>query len=323
MRKIILSLIVLLTMFPGLEAQESVTLEPSKDNTIYTEATSNGKGDYLFSGRNNRANGRRALVYFDLKDTIPADALIDSVSLTMAVTKGKLSSATPVKVHRLTKAWGEGLSKASNEEGQGGIAGSGDATWIDTEFDTQSWSTPGGDFESNESSVIMISPSLGPVTWSGSGLMEDVKLWLADENKNHGWILIGDEGLAQSVKRFASRENSNDGDRPALTIYYSEEPAYVPGLKGSGQALNAYPNPFIDQINITYQIGNKENVQLGVYNLLGQQIEIISRGLQSPGRYHVKWDGTDRSGKAVPNGMYYIILDIGKNKQVTKIMKTR
>jgi flagellar hook assembly protein FlgD len=109
-----------------------------------------------------------------------------------------------------------------------------------------------------------------------------------------------------------------------LTIYYTEEPANVPSLTGKGQAaLITYPNPFIDEINITYQIGNKENVQLGVYNLLGQQIEVISQSLQFPGRYHVKWDGTDPYGKAVPNGMYYIILDIGKDRQVTKIMKTR
>ncbi|HEC44927.1 MAG TPA: T9SS type A sorting domain-containing protein [Bacteroides sp.] len=109
-----------------------------------------------------------------------------------------------------------------------------------------------------------------------------------------------------------------------LKIYYTEEPANVPSLTGKGQAaLITYPNPFVDEISIIFRIDRKEKIHLGVYNLLGQQIEIITRGVQSPGRYHVKWDVTDRSGKAVPNGMYYIILDIGKDRQVTKIMKTR
>ncbi|KKM21950.1 hypothetical protein LCGC14_1630240 [marine sediment metagenome] len=55
----------------------------------------------------------------------------------------------------------------------GMVPAPGDATWIYSEFDTESWAAPGGDFESTESSMIMISGN-GKVKWGGSGLVEDI-----------------------------------------------------------------------------------------------------------------------------------------------------
>ncbi len=93
---------------------------------------------------------------------------------------------------------------------------------------------------------------------------------------------------------------------------------------GPGQSsLKAFPNPFINDVTITYNVARSEVVQLGVYNLLGQQIKLISKAYQSPGRYRYTWDGRDRAAKSVSGGMYYVILKAGEDRQVVKIMKTR
>src|SRR5262245_35810555 len=52
----------------------TVTLSPSKDNTLYFSATgqwSNGAGQYIFCGRNVLGEQRRAVIAFDLS-SIPA-----------------------------------------------------------------------------------------------------------------------------------------------------------------------------------------------------------------------------------------------------------
>src|SRR3954469_4349976 len=67
----------------------SVTVRPSKDNTIYGNADlSNGAGKFLFAGSNGANGGGRALrslLAFDLAGQIPAGATINSVTLTLRV----------------------------------------------------------------------------------------------------------------------------------------------------------------------------------------------------------------------------------------------
>jgi len=310
-----------------LTAQKSVMIVAGRDNTIFSESpdNSNGIGDYIFTGRTGpTADGnRRALVYFDIKDSVPAGNIIDSVVLTLTVNNGNFSSPSPVSVHRLSKAWGEENSHAEGEEGKGASAVAGDATWAQNFHNTESWTAPGGDFETTVSSTSSVT-ALGPVQWEGAGLLADVNLWHQDESKNHGWILVGDESVQKTAQRYASRENSNEGSRPMLTIYYSETPVNAPAFKAFElESFKAFPNPFQDELSIAYGLKRDEVVQLGIYNLLGQQIRMIKRGHQSPGQYQYTWDGTDRSGKSVPTGMYYVILGESNNKLVLKIIKTR
>jgi hypothetical protein len=51
----------------------------------------------------------------------------------------------------------------------------------------------------------------------------DVTEWLNQPDSNFGWILIGDESTMPTAKRFASRENPTESDRPVLTITYRTE----------------------------------------------------------------------------------------------------
>ena len=82
---------------------------------------------------------------FDIAGNIPNGATIDTVSLTLNMSKTQAQAET-VQLHRLLADWGEGTSDASANEGSGTGAGAGDATWIHTRFDSETWQTPGGDF---------------------------------------------------------------------------------------------------------------------------------------------------------------------------------
>ena len=110
----------------------SVTLSPSKDNTLYEDpggALSNGAGEYFFAGRTAQATNsiRRGLIEFDIAGSIPAGSLIVSATLQLTMSK-TIAGLQPVALHRLTADWGEGTSNATFEEGGGAAATSGDAS---------------------------------------------------------------------------------------------------------------------------------------------------------------------------------------------------
>jgi hypothetical protein len=58
-------------------------------------------------------------------------------------------------------------------------------------------------------------------TWSSSTLVDDVQSMLDNPSSNYGWMVIGEEGTSQSVKRFDTRENPIAANRPILIIDYT------------------------------------------------------------------------------------------------------
>jgi hypothetical protein len=78
-----------------------------------------------------------------------------------------------------------------------------------------------------------------------------------------------------------------------------------------------YPNPFNPGTYINYTIEKQSNVQLKVYNNLGQEIRSLVNNLtQATNQYSVYWDGKDNSGKLVTSGVYFYKLISKNNSQV-------
>lgn len=71
-----------------------------------------------------------------------------------------------------------------------------------------------------------------------------------------------------------------------------------------------YPNPFNPTTNITFNLPEAVDVQLTVYNMLGQRVAVlINNELRSAGQHTVQWDGRDGAGNLVASGMYVYQLD--------------
>jgi homospermidine synthase len=51
-----------------------------------------------------------------------------------------------------------------------------------------------------------------------------VQSWLDSPQANFGWILIGNESVATTAKRFDTRENIDTSFRPTLSVQYVTEP---------------------------------------------------------------------------------------------------
>ena len=64
------------------------------------------------------------------------------------------------------------------------------------------------------------------------------------------------------------------------------------------------PNPFNPSTRIVYRIPEPGQVDLTIYNVLGQQVRVLVRDYRGPGRYEVMWDGRDGFGRHVSSGVY-------------------
>ena len=279
-------------------AQTDMELSPVKDNTLFESSTgslSSGVGQNLFVGR----TIRRALLAFNVA-AIPAGATIESVTLRLNMSQTSTGDQT-VALHRVTADWGEGTSNSNVRGGGGGApATTGDATWLHRFFNTDLWTTPGGDFSATVSAEATVG-GIGSYTWGPTDQMTaDVQDWLDNPAGNFGWILIGNEGSNLTAKRFDSRENSIEANIPVLAVTFSLPTATEDEAVPDGFRLDQnYPNPFNPSTRIRYALGAPQAVQLRIYDLLGREVAVLVDGLRAAGQHEVVFEAGD-----LPGGIY-------------------
>jgi len=74
-----------------------------------------------------------------------------------------------------------------------------------------------------------------------------------------------------------------------------------------------YPNPFNNSMTVEYQVARAGDVRLAVYDVLGRTVGVIQDGYVVPGNYSYQWDAGNNA-----SGVYYIQLEQGEQKQVSK-----
>jgi len=84
--------------------------------------------------------------------------------------------------------------------------------------------------------------------------------------------------------------------------------------------LQNFPNPFNPETTIQYNLAESADVNLHIYNVVGQVVRTLVSERQSAGRYRVQWSGMDDRGVPVSSGIYFYEIRAGKNKQVLKLM---
>ena len=85
---------------------------------------------------------------------------------------------------------------------------------------------------------------------------------------------------------------------------------------------NNYPNPFNPATTIKYALPQAADVELTVYNVVGQPVRTLVAEHQSAGRYVVEWDATNDSGHSLSSGMYFYRLEAagGEFLEVKKML---
>lgn len=81
------------------------------------------------------------------------------------------------------------------------------------------------------------------------------------------------------------------------------------------------PNPFSKKTEIKYQLPKECDMELAIYNVVGEKIMTLIDKKQSPGYYSAYWSGKDSRGRNVPAGAYFLVCNAGKFEAYKKIVK--
>jgi hypothetical protein len=84
-----------------------------------------------------------------------------------------------------------------------------------------------------------------------------------------------------------------------------------------------YPNPFNPSTTIRYTVPENKgpvNVELAIYDLRGRLVKLLVNKIQSPGRYAVHWNGTDRQGLPTCSGSYMVRIHAGDFTSTRKMV---
>ena len=117
------------------------------------------------------------------------------------------------------------------------------------------------------------------------------------QDPNHPWYHIG--------FRFARNNPSGTGG------IRNPQNSNMAGITGP----EIYPNPFSGVTTIQFEVSEKQDIELNVYNACGQHVASLLHENLEPGIYQVKWDATE----ARP-GMYYVELNTSTGLVFGKMM---
>ena len=100
-------------------------------------------------------------------------------------------------------------------------------------------------------------------------------------------------------------------------VYWPTDVEPIPNLVPNGFILSQnYPNPFNPSTTIKFSIEQQSEVDLTVFNSLGQEVKtlILSRDMNA-GTHEVSFDGSD-----LPSGVYFYKLQVGSYVETKKMI---
>lgn len=85
-------------------------------------------------------------------------------------------------------------------------------------------------------------------------------------------------------------------------------------------ALAVYPNPFNPTTTIAFSTSQTQVVEVSLYNLKGQKVRTLHKGILKSGEHKLIWDGKDNTGRTVSSGVYFTRIETGKQSLTRKLL---
>ena len=106
---------------------------------------------------------------------------------------------------------------------------------------------------------------------------------------------------------------------PSAATAIAAETATTPSIFVLGAN---YPNPFNPATTIPLTVpAGAEEIDLTIYNVLGQPVRRVWAGSLAAGEHRLAWDGQDAQGQPVAAGVYLYRLQVGDQTRIRKMVK--
>ena len=120
-----------------------------------------------------------------------------------------------------------------------------------------------------------------------------------------------------AVDSSANRSAYSNEVSNAIGIEQQERIYLYTSFKGSR------PNPLQHSARFDYELGQKTQVKLRIYNCRGKLVRELNHGVQGPGAYTLAWDLRDQRGMIMAAGTYIAELVLGKQRKIGKLTINR
>jgi len=85
--------------------------------------------------------------------------------------------------------------------------------------------------------------------------------------------------------------------------------------------LKNYPNPFVYSTKVEFNLSEKQDIKLEIYNIQGNLVKVLYQGLLTEGDHSYTWYGINTNGRKVEKGIYFIRFITNKKVQVRRVVK--
>lgn len=143
--------------------------------------------------------------------------------------------------------------------------------------------------------------------------------------------------VKKSNKVYNAKVQYNASEPYKTGFFYSNGIYYLLDITGYTSSTNIYeniipekflvypnyPNPFNPTTNIKINIPQKSHLTIEVYDINGNQVNIINDSFLQPGEYIFKWDSRDKYMNLVSSGVYFYKVKVNENIQIGKMLLAR
>jgi len=153
-----------------------------------------------------------------------------------------------------------------------------------------------------EARASLDSLGLGNDFSPANGTMMPLKIDGTDQDP----VLAGDEERSLLVQ-WGAMDNVESWLRPsswAMMEVIGVTSTDATTLPYEYRLYDNYPNPFNPTTVLKYELASRSQVEVIVYNVLGEEVRRLVNDTKSAGSYEVTWDGLDHSGHSVSSGLY-------------------
>ncbi|SHF66867.1 Por secretion system C-terminal sorting domain-containing protein [Mariniphaga anaerophila] len=169
------------------------------------------------------------------------------------------------------------------------------------------------EFQIEEQAVSIAASAAGAFGMSGftEGNTIMLKFWSAENDQE----MVLTPELMDGTLTFLKNESA------FLSLAEYTAAGIVDEFPGSRASISCYPNPFSSEVTIEIVQSEADNVQLEIFNHLGQRVKTLSSRVRLPAGVHrFVWDGKSSGGQMVAPGVYYVNMVTNNVQKQKKIL---
>ncbi|MEA1987134.1 MAG: GLUG motif-containing protein [Candidatus Marinimicrobia bacterium] len=142
-------------------------------------------------------------------------------------------------------------------------------------------------------------------------------------NSNSGILTLSSDILYFGISQFTIEVADNFGmtrDSAIVKVIRSQVGVIDNTIPKEFSLNQNYPNPFNPSTTIEFAIPKMTDVNITIYNILGQRIKTINMREKQAGIYKIIWNGENEFGQVVSTGIYFYKIIAGKNSDIKKMV---